>query len=271
MERDGGSPRTLHDLYARLRPVVSALFACPSHLREIEDDAELEPYIPAEFLMPEGLLRIRPAVRRRLLRLTEGAPVTTPRLRQLIVTDLLTLLHECLHSLGPAGLRRKQAAHAPNDHDGSHAFNEGFIEWAAQRSLASFIRALGLDRTHPWLLTTPPEQAYAPLAGAAGAIVIHVAALQGRTPHEQTARMLRVGTPMFALDLLAREWLAASGRPPTPAARARVVGDINATMRAITATGGGPVAGVRAASELIARVDALLGSATPEAASRSVA
>jgi hypothetical protein len=206
-------PRTLEHLYGRLPRVTSALFGVHSHLREVDDSESPGPFQLAAFGFPGGDLELRPSAARRLQRLIEGAPVTTPGLRRLIVTDLLTLLHESIHALGPDDPAAMRQAFGSGRDDAERAVSEGLVEWAAWQHLPDFIRALGLDARDPWLLTTTPVAAYEGPAATIGVVVAHVAVLRHRSLTDQTAELLRSGVPHGALELLSRQWAAALGSP----------------------------------------------------------
>ena len=266
------APRTLSAFYHRVAPTTAAMFHAHSHMREVDDDAALDPYVLAAMEMPDGILGLRPAMARRLRRLIEGPPVATPGLQRQLVTDLLTILHESLHACGPEDRRRMRAAAVDvSATDGTGAFDEGFVEWAAQRSLPAFIRALGLDSRNPWLLTNPAKGAYEPLPVAMGSLVVHVASLRGVSALAESRRLIQAGVPKFALETLARDWVAAGRTSASRADAPHVRDSILRMAQTITATGGYDADGVRAANRLIRSIDRQLGIGSPVADVRAVA
>ena len=258
-------PRTLDELYARLPRVTATIFGVTSHLREVDDSESPGTGLLAAFEYPGGTLLLRPSAARRLRRLVEGAPVATPGLRRLIATDLLTLLHESIHALGPSSAAAMRQSFGSARTDADRAVAEGLVEWAAQRHLGEFIRALGVDRRNPWLPETPAQPAYSVPTAMMAVLVEHVAGLSGTDVTAQTAELLRAGVPGGALALLSRRWAAASG---VPDAAPRVHAAILAGMDHALAHAVPAEAARLSARRLVARIDAAIGVRVSE---RSVA
>jgi hypothetical protein len=256
-------PRTVEELLSSLTEVVAQTFSATSHIRrnDIVDEVETgdSRRATAAFSLEDGRLQVCREDAALLQRFLDGA-LDDGSGRSRARSVLLELIHENIHSLGPAATAEMEAewrSRIRRPH--GHTLSEGLAQLGAERRLAQIAGAVGISALGSLPPHSRPEDEIYPAQRAAvEALLSRSAAIRGASFDAVLGGMIALGAGDTALKRLvgsmtnsrvarawcvhaaiaprfaeiADEWSLGFPRQPDPQAFGRRMGEAAATEMA---------------------------------------